>query len=132
MKKLAISLALILGANASKADVVPVASRAIEMGGGATWLMFGYDDTGAAWIEEKDMNGYTSGDWTTYPRFSLAGLRFDPARRQILFGRVACANVVPMAAGESVVNTGRCRLRATIRDMGPDGPRLESISMEVR
>ncbi|WP_424362666.1 hypothetical protein [Methylocystis parvus] len=132
MKKLAISLALVLASHAAEAGVVPVATRPIEMGGGATWLMFGYDNNGGAWIEEMDMNGYTSGDWTTYPKFPLARLRFDPASRQILFGRVVCANVVPMAAGTSVINTGRCRLHSSIRDMGPDGPRLESIVMDVR
>lgn len=132
MKKLAIFLALILASNAAEAGVISVATRPIEMGGGATWLMFAYDDAGAAWIEERDMNGYTSGDWTTYPKFQLEKLRYDPASRQILFGHVVCANVVPMAAGTSVINTGRCRLHSSIRDMGPDGPRLESIVMDVR
>lgn len=132
MKKLVIYLALMLAPTVAEAGIISVATRPIEMGGGATWLMFGYDDTGAAWIEEKDMNGYTSGDWTTYPKFRLDRLRFDPASRRILFGRVVCATVVPMAAGESVVETGRCLLHSSIRDMGPGGPRLETIVMEVR
>ncbi|WP_442753435.1 hypothetical protein ACNHKD_10510 [Methylocystis sp. JAN1] len=132
MKKAAISLALMLASNVAEAGVVSVATRPIEMGGGASWLMFAYDESGAAWIEERDTNGYTSGDWTTYPKFPLDRLRFDPASGQILFGRIVCAHVVPMAAGTSVVNTGRCILRSSIRDLGPDGPRLETITMDVR
>ncbi|QGM98577.1 hypothetical protein [Methylocystis parvus] len=123
---------LFLASSAAEAAVVPVVTRPIEMGGGATWLMFNYDETGAAWIEEKDMNGYTAGDWTTYPKFPLDKLRFDPASRQIFFGRTVCAHVVPMAAGTSVMNTGHCVLRSNIQDTGPGGPRLESITLEIR
>jgi hypothetical protein len=132
MKKLTLSFLLLLASSAAEAGVVNVATRPIEMGGGATWLMFNYDEAGAAWIEERDANGYTSGDWTTYPKFPVDRLRFDPAGRQILFGRVVCATVVPMAAGTGVINTGHCKLRSAIHDLGPDGPRLESITMEVR
>jgi hypothetical protein len=132
MKTSVICLALMLTPNLAAAGAISVATRPIEMGGGATWLMFNYDETGAAWIEERDMNGYTSGDWVTYPKFPLGNLRYDPASRQILFGRTVCAHVAPMAAGTGVFNTGRCVLRSNIRDMGPGAPRLESIVMDVR
>jgi hypothetical protein len=132
MKKIAIAAFLLLASGAAQAGVVPVATRPIEMGGGAAYLAFNYNESGEAWVEERDYNGYTSGDWTTYPKFPLPTLRFDSATRQILFGRLVCANVVPMAAGFSVVNTGRCRLHSTIRDLGPEGPRLESVTMEIR
>lgn len=131
MKKLLLALCAVFAASAADAGVISVATRPIEMGGGATWLMFNYDESGAAWIEERDMNGYTSGDWTTYPKFALPTLRFDPASRQILFGRTVCAHVTPMAAGTGVFNTGRCELHSSIRDLGPGAPRLETIVMNV-
>jgi hypothetical protein len=132
MKKLAICLMLSLQPISADAGVVQVVTRPVAMGGGADYLAFNYDEFGKAWVEERDQNGYTSGDWTTFPRFELPTLRFDAASRQILFGRVVCANVVSMAAGFAVVNTGRCKLRSSIRDMGPAGPRLENVVMEVR
>lgn len=132
MKKLALCLILLSAPAMAEAKVVHVATRPIEMGGGAIWLAFNYDDLGNAWVEARDANGYTSGDWTTYPKFALPTLRFDPASRQILFGRVVCANVVPMAAGFGVINTGRCKLRSHIQDHGSEGPRIETVDMEVR
>lgn len=131
MKRVAILAAILLAPAAAAASVVHVTTREIEMGGGAAYLVFNYDDGGDAWVEERDYNGFTSGDWTTTPKFALPKLRFDPASRQILYGAIVCAKVVPMATSYSVYATGRCRLHSSIRDLGPDGPRLESVDMEV-
>ncbi len=132
MMRFALGAWLLLVCSAAEAAVVNIVTHPIQMGGGATYLVFNYNATGAAWVEERDNNGYTEGGWTAYPRFPVDKLRFDPASRQILFGGVICAQVVPMALGTSVANTGACRLHSSIRDMGPGGPRLESIVMEVR
>ncbi len=132
MKKVLLIAALLSAPSLAEAGVIQVATRPIEMGGGAAYLMFNYNEAGDAWVEERDYNGYTSGDWVTNPKFPVRGLRFDPSTRQILLGRVVCATVVPMAAGFGVMKTGRCRLSSSIRDFGPDGPRLESVVLEVR
>jgi hypothetical protein len=132
MQKFVLCALLLAAPGVARAGVVDIVTRPIEMGGGATYLAFNYNEVGDAWVEERDDNGYTSGDWTTFPRFPLRGLRFDPVSRHISFGRVVCANVAPMAGGFGVFNTGRCRLHSAIRDLGAEGPRLESVTMEVR
>jgi hypothetical protein len=130
MKKHLLSAIFLLGSTAADASVVPVVTRPIEMGGGASSLVFNFDEIGGAWVEERDEHGFSQGDWTTFPRFPVPQLRFDAASRQILFGRVVCANVVPMAAGYGVMNTGRCRLRS-FTHLAPQGPLLETVEMEV-
>jgi hypothetical protein len=132
MRRFAHILFAFLASGAAQAGVVRVATHPVQMGGGANYVVFNYDETGAAWIETRDSNGYSTGNWTTYPKFPLPTLRFDPTTREIVFGKVICANVVSMATGFSVVSTGRCQLHASIRDLGPDSPRLETIDMTIQ
>lgn len=138
MKKIVLCLSTLLMSSAASASVVHVTSRPIAMGGGASYLVFNYNENGRAWIEEKDTNGYSEGSATSYLHYHLPGLRFNPATREILYGRVACANVVPMAMGYSVYNTGRCDLRAVRSsrryesDEGIGSTEFENILMDLR
>lgn len=116
----------------SQAASVNVATREIQMGGEAAYLIFNYSETGAHSVEEQANNGYPEGNWTALPKCPFEKLRFDPASRQISFGRTICAKVVTMAVGESAVNTEPCRLHNVIRDMGGGAPRFETILMIVR
>lgn len=132
MNKFILCAALLLSSNIAEAGVVHVATRPIAMGGGAALLVFEFNALGAAWIEERDYNGYSEGGVILRPKFGLPGLRFDPVTAQIMYGPVVCARVVPMAAGYSVYKTGRCRLGTMVADHPPTGVRLEQIVMAVR
>lgn len=137
MKTIALCVSALLMSSAANAAVVHVTTRPIAMGGGASSLVFNYNENGRAWIEEKDTNGYSEGSATSYLHYHLPGLRFNPATREIMFGRVVCANVVPMAMGYSVYKTGRCDLHAVRSsrryetDEGIGSTELENIVMDV-
>jgi len=94
--------------------------------------VFNYNKFGHALVGEIGYNGCSQYDWTSILRFPAPKLRFNPVSREIPFGRVVCANVVPMVAEFSVYTTERCKLRSSIRDYGDEGPCLETVTMEVR
>lgn len=119
------------------AAVIDVVSRPIATGGGASLLVFNYNENGLAWIEEKDTKGFSRDSATQFLHFHLWGLRFDPETREIRFGRVTCANVIPMGFGYGVYKTGRCNLsavrssRSYESDDGLQSTDFENVLMEV-
>ncbi len=138
MKRLLLFAIPLFISSIANAAVIHVATRPVAMGGGASLLVFNYNENGRAWIEETDYNGYTEGGAVSNPHYHLPGLHFDPTTREIVYGRVVCANVVPIALGFSVYKTGRCELRAmpgwraAETDAGLSTTRLETIEMDVR
>jgi hypothetical protein len=98
----------------ANASILHIATRPIAMGGGASSLAFNYSENGRAWIEERDTNGLSDDAGLEYLHYHLPGLRFDPSSRKIVYGRVVCASVTPMAFGFSVENTGQCVLSVVV------------------
>jgi hypothetical protein len=137
MKKLVMALLPLLITHSAYAAVVNVVKRPIAMGGGASYLVFNYNENGRAWIEEKDTNGFSEGNGNEFLHYHLSGLRFNPATREIMFGKIACANVVSMGLGYGVYNTGRCSLssikssRSHETDDGTETTDFETIVMDV-
>ena len=73
-----------------------------------------------------------------YLHYHLPGLRFNAATREIQYGQVTCATVVPMGFGYGVFKTGRCNLssvrssRSYELDDGLQSTEFENVLMEVR
>jgi hypothetical protein len=137
MRTEALFLLAMLIPSSAGATVIDVVSRPIATGGGASLLVFNYSENGRAWIEEKDTNGFSRDSATQFLHYDLRGLRFDPGTREIRFGQVTCANVVPMGLGYGVYKTGRCNLsavrsfRSYESDDGLQSTDFENVLMEV-
>jgi hypothetical protein len=136
-KEICFLIGLLLPSGAG-ATVVDVVTRPVATGGGASLLVFNYNENGRAWIEEKDTNGFSRDNATQYLHYHLPGLRFNAATREIQYGRVTCATVVPMGFGYGVFKTGRCNLsavhssRSYESDDGLQSTEFENVLMEVR
>lgn len=136
-KEICVLLAVLLPSSAG-ATVVDVVTRPIATGGGASLLVLNYNETGRAWIEEKDTNGFSRDNGTEWLHYHLRGLRFDPSTRAIRYGQVTCANVLPMGLVYGVYKTGRCNLsavrssRSHETDDGLQSTEFENVLMEVR
>lgn len=137
--RLSAFFAVILLATAARAETVPVGrvlldeySRVDEQDGMYDHIEFRCHErgqnvcgsTGHAWVDVAVIHddGYHP-DWddlsyveyhTQYQKFRVAGLRYNPATRQIMYRSVVCANVQKVFVSDVAYETGKCNFRHRI------------------